>query len=199
MRLADDEITIKLDHETIYLRPSLRAAFRLERRHEGFDKIIRGIISGDFAVMADVIRESANPRSAFADFLDCIDAVPLRLAIERISEPLIAHVMALAGVDSGTASEPKPDAERIPFAEYHARLFRLATGWLGWTPADAWEATPAEITEAYKGRRELLSAMFGSGKSDEITITKSDASTRRHLNALGDLTVTSMSQVPSCQ
>jgi len=187
MRLADDEITIKLDHETIYLRPSLRAAFRLERRHGGFDKIIRGIADGNFSIMADVIREGADPRSSFAAFLDCIDELPLRLAIERISEPLIAYVMTLTGVDSGETSEPKPDAERIPFAEYHTRLFRLATGWLGWTPADAWEATPAEITEAYQGRLDLLSAMFGSGKSEETTITKPDAETRRRLNAIGDL------------
>jgi hypothetical protein len=188
MRLADDEITIKLDHETIYLRPSLRAAFRLERRHGGFGKIAKGITDGNFSIMADVIRESAEPRSAFADFLDDIDALPMRLAIERIAEPLIAHVMALAGVDGDTTREPKPDVERIPFAEYHTKLFRLATGWLGWTPTDAWEATPAEITEAYKGRRELLSAMFGGGSSDKDPITTPDEETRRRLNAIGDLT-----------
>lgn len=197
MRLAQDEITITLDHETIYLRPSLRAAFRLERRHDGFDKIIKGIASGNFSIMADVIRESSDPRSAFANFLDCVNALPMLIAIERISEPLIAHVMALAGADSDNASDSSPDAERIPFAEYHTKLFRLATGWLGWSPADAWEATPAEITEAYKGRMEMLGAVFGGGKKD--LITQSDRTARRRLNALGDLTVTSMSQVPSCQ
>jgi hypothetical protein len=199
MRLAQDDITINLDHETIYLRPSLRAAFRLERRHGGFDKIIKGIVSGNLSIMADVIRESADPRSALPDFLDCIDALPLRIAMERISEPLIAHVMVLAGVDNDTASEPRPDAERIPFADYHTKLFRLATGWLGWTPADAREATPAEITEAYKGRRELLTAMFGGGKGEDNTVSKPDEQTRRRLNAIGDLSVTSMSEVPSCQ
>ena len=188
MRLASDEITIKLDHETIYLRPSLRAAFRLERRYDGFDKIIKGIADGNFSTMADVIRESAEPRSAFADFLDDIDALPMRLAIERIAEPLVAHVKALAGVDGDAATEPKSDGERIPFAEYHTKLFRLATGWLGWTPTDAWEATPAEITEAYKGRREFLSAIFGGGTGEENSITKPDEETRRRLNAIGDLT-----------
>lgn len=187
MQLAADEITIDLGHAAIRLRASLRAAFRLERRHDGFDKIVKGIADGNFSIMADVIRESADPQSAFAGFLDCIDTLPLRIAVERISEPLFAHVMALAGADGNSASEPKPDAERIPFAEYHTRLFRLATGWLGWTPADAWEATAAEITEAYKGRRELLSAMFGSGKSDETIISKPDADDRRRLNAIGDL------------
>jgi len=197
MRLAQGEITITLDHETIHLRPSLRAAFRLERRHDGFDKIIKGIADGNFSIMADVIRESSDPRSALASFLDCIDTLPMQMAIERISEPLIAHVMALAGADDAIDSAPTPDAERVPFAEYHTKLFRLATGWLGWSPADAWEATPAEITEAYRGRMELLGAMFGSGKKDPIT--KPDKAARQRLNALGDLTVTDMSQVPSCQ
>lgn len=196
MRLAQDEITIDLGHEVIRLRASLRAAFRLESRHHGFEKLIKGIADGNFSIMADVIRESADPRSAFAEFLDGIDALPMGLAIERISEPLIAHVMALAGVDSDAATEPRQEAERIPFTEYHTKLFRLATGWLGWTPADAWEATPAEITEAYKGRRELLSAMFGSGNADGSTITKPDERTRDRLNAIGDLTVTTMAAVP---
>jgi hypothetical protein len=192
MRLAADEITIDFGHEAIRLRASLRAAFRLERRHDGFDKIVKGIADGNFSIMADVIRESADPRSAFADFLDCIDKMPLRMTIERIDGPLFTHVMALAGADNDTTGEPKSDAERIPFAEYHTRLFRLATGWLGWTPADAWEATAAEITEAYKGRRELLTAMFGSGKGDETTISKPDADQRRRLNAIGDLSNMSM-------
>lgn len=199
MRLAQDEITIDLGHEVIRLRASLRAAFRLERRHGGFDKIVKGIAGGNFSIMADVIRESSDPRSSFAEFLDDIDAMPMGLAIERISEPLITHVMALAGVDSGATREPTPEAERIPFAEYHTKLFRIATGWLGWTPADAWEATPAEIAEAYTGRRELLSAMFGSGKGADNTITKADKQTRSRLNAIGDLSVTTMAEVPSCQ
>lgn len=194
MRLAQDEITIDLGHEVIRLRASLRAAFRLERRHNGFEAIIKGIASGNFSIMADVIRESADPRSTFADFLDGINALPMGLALTRISEPLIAHVMVLAGADSEATTEPSPDSERIPFAEYHTKLFRLATGWLGWTPADAWEATPAEITEAYKGRREMLSAMFGGGKSDDNTITKPDEQTRSRLNAIGDLSNLDASQ-----
>ena len=53
------------------------------------------------------------------------------------------------------------------------------------SPSEAWAATPAEITEAYKGRRELLGAMFGGGKA---TDDPDDAESRRELNAIGDLT-----------
>ena len=81
-----------------------------------------------------------------------------------------------------------------PHGDAHAHL----PGWLGWAPEQAWNATPAEITEAYKGRRELLSAMFGSGSSNDNTITKPDEQTRSRLNAIGDLSVTTMAEVP-CQ
>lgn len=182
MRLADDEITIDLGHEVIRLRASLRAAFRLERRHGGFDKIIHAIADGNLTVMADVVCESSN--TTLRGFLECVGKLPLRTAIERISVPLNAHVMALAGVD-GESSNAQPDAERIPFSEYFPRLFRLATGWCGMSPSDTWEATPAEITEAYKGRLELLGACFGGGKAADDT---HDAESRRELNAIGDLT-----------
>ena len=183
MRLAD-ETTIEIGHEVIRLRASLRAAFRLDRRY-GFDSIVRSIIDGNLSVIADVIRECADSHTALPNYLDDLETTPLHIGIDRIRGPLIAHVMALAGVDDET-SEAAPGAERIPFAEYHTKLFRLATGWLGWSPTDAWEATPAEITEAYKGRMDMLSAVFGGGKKDPIT--KPDEQTRRKLNAIGDLT-----------
>lgn len=180
MRLAD-EITIEFEHEVIRLRASLRAAFRLERQYGGFDKIIHAIADGNLSVCADVVCESSN--TTLHGFLDCVATLPLRTAIERMTEPLSAHVLALAGVD-GEANDAQPGAERVPFAEYFPKLFRLATGWCGMSPSQAWEATPAEITEAYKGRLELLGAMFGGGKA---TDEPNDAESRRELNAIGDL------------
>ena len=151
----------------------------MERQHGGFDKIIHAIAGGNLGVMADVVRESGN-----ADLLNCIGKLPLRDAIAQLVDPLSAHVLALAGVDADS-STAKSGAERIPFSEYFPMLFRLATGWCGMSPSEAWAATPAEITEAYKGRRELLSAMFGGGKS---TDEPDDEESRRELNAIGDLT-----------
>jgi hypothetical protein len=177
VRLADEN-TIEFGHEVIRLRASLRAAFRLERRHGGFDKIIQAITDGHLGVMADVVRESSG-----TDLLDCIGSLPLRDAIARLAEPLSLHILALAGAD-GEASNATPGAERVPFSEYFPMLFRLATGWCGMSPSEAWAATPAEITEAYKGRRELLNAMFGGGKATDET---NDAESRRELNAIGDL------------
>jgi hypothetical protein len=49
---------------------------------------------------------------------------------------------------------------------YISWLFEIATGWLGWSPAEAYAATIAEIRLAHRGRISLLKAIFG-GKSDE--------------------------------
>jgi hypothetical protein len=181
MQLAH-ETTIEFGHEVIRLRASLRAAVLLDRRY-GFDSLIRSIIDGNLTAMADVIRECAVSPTALPNFLDDLETMPLHLGIDRIRDPLIAHVMALAGAD-GEPSEP--GAERIPFSEYFPTLFRLATGWLGWSPAVAWAATPAEITEAFKGKREFLAATLGTGKQPEDEPNNEES--RHSLNAIGDLT-----------
>jgi hypothetical protein len=183
MQLAD-EITIQFGHEVIRLRASLRAAFRLDRSY-GFDSLTKGIIDGNLTMMADVIRECAVSPTALPNFLDDLEALPLHLSIDRLRDPLIAHVMALAGVD-GESDKAEPGAERIPFPEYFLKLFRLATGWLDWSPAVAWEATPAEIIEAFNGKREFLAATLGTGKQPEDAPNTEES--RHSLNAIGDLT-----------
>lgn len=163
MRLADDEITIRLEGETtIHLRPTLRAAFRLERRYGGFDKLFLSIVDGNLSCMADVIRESASAPSTLPTFLTELADLPVITGLEILTLPLLSHVAKLAGTDDNeTDAEP---GERITFAEYHTRLFRIATGWVGWTPETAWNATAAEITEAFKGRTEMLKAIFAPAK-----------------------------------
>ncbi len=48
-----------------------------------------------------------------------------------------------------------------------ATLFDVATGWLRWTPAQAWESTPTEISRAYAALIEQLKAIHGSGDEDK--------------------------------
>jgi hypothetical protein len=160
MRLADEEITIRLADEVIHLRPTLRAAFRLERRYGGFDKLLRAVADGNLSAMADVIRESADGSSSLPDILERLGTMPLRLGVDALINPIIAHIFALAGVAPDATAESS-DGPRMAFAEFHERLFGIATGWLGWTPDSAWKATPAEILAAHKGRFDMLKAIFG--------------------------------------
>lgn len=163
MHLADEEITIAFDDERIHLRPSLRAAARLERRHEGFPAIMKAVGEGSVTMIADLIEECATvPTKAPA--LLVVPGMAWRLA--PLIPALQVLVLNLMGVDlDAEEAEESADADpRVTYAEVHARLYRLATGWLGWTPADAWNASPAEIKHAYEGRLELLRAVFGSGE-----------------------------------
>lgn len=185
--LLADEITLQVGHETIRLRASLRASVRLHRRFQGFDKIVSAIADGNISVMAAVIAESATERTDLADLLDSGGALSVRIVVDHLVGPLIAHVGALAGFDADATDNQKQTGKLITFEEYHTRLFGLATGWLGWSPNAAWNATPAEITEAYKGRVAMLAAVFGGAKAEDDRDPESAEDTRRRLNAIGDL------------
>lgn len=188
----NDEFAIDLGNETVRLRPTLRAAFRLEQKYGGFQNLFNAVASGTLTAFSDVIKESCGQSSALTDYLDSADGAPLAVNLELLIPQVIAFLLALAGADGVKAAAV---GEPIPFVEYHTKLYRIATGWLGWSPDVAWNATPAEILEAQKGWIEKHQLIHG-GKSDVAT-AKPGAETRRRLNALGDLTVKTMDQVPS--
>lgn len=168
MGLANNEIVLRIDGEEIVLRPSLRAAFRLERRYAGFDKLVALVADGSLGTILDVIETTAETPTFVRHDLDRFLTAGL-VQIEALKLPIIALIVALAGIDpeDDETSEPKAKAkDRVSFADHHEKLFRIGTGWLGWTPADTWNATPGEITAAFEGRIELLTQIFG-GKSDQ--------------------------------
>lgn len=175
--LASDEISIRFDNETVRLRPTLRAAMRLERQFHGFDAIIRGVLEQNVGVMAAIVAETADADdSDLICFLEAHTGASLHVRVCALVAPLLSLVLSLAGVDEDRFEEDGARAaERIAFAEYHAQLYRIATGWLGWNPETAWEATPNEIVEAYHGRLDMLSAIFGSGDGQKQPATSEAA------------------------
>ena len=112
-----------------------------------------------------MIETSSNNR----DFLKSIADMPLIEFMPTLLDAIPSHILALAGVDPENNPEPQ-DGEKIPYPEYHAKLYRIGTGWLGWSPETTWDATAAEITEAYSGQLEKLRAIHG-GKDDETRPT----------------------------
>jgi hypothetical protein len=161
MRLADD-IKLKIGHRTVNLRPSLRAATCLERTYGGFDKLLSAIGEGNLGVMAEVIALSSDG----TDVLKAIYDFPLFEIMPALLDKLPAHVIALSGADQKSAGQDD-GGQRSTFAEYHAKLYRIATGWLGLSPDQAWRATPSEILEAYNGHLEMLRAIHGGAESEQ--------------------------------
>ena len=198
MRLADDYIAISLLSETIQLRPTLRAAFLLCNAYGDFHNLVERIAECNLTACTDLIKHGgggSEATNAFAAFVGRENII----GVMDIRNELLEFVLILSGAKDrepeGKASTAKP----IPFEEYHTRLFRIATGWLGWTPDQAWNATPAEILEAHKGRLEMLAAIFGSKKADDsISREEVTPELRARLNALGDTSILTMSQVPPC-
>ncbi|MBP5971072.1 hypothetical protein [Pseudomonas iridis] len=47
-------------------------------------------------------------------------------------------------------------------------LFQIATGWLGWSPREAWRTPVVEIVMAWESKRQFLSDTnpFGGGGGD---------------------------------
>lgn len=146
--------------KAVFLRPSLRAATQLESRYGGFQTILDACADCRLSVIADVIETSSD----CPDFLATLIGTPLIEVLPKVIEELPAHILALAGVDPD--KEGQGGGESIPFADYYARLFRIGTGWLGWSPDVTWNATPKEIAEAYSGHLEMLRAIHG-GSDDQ--------------------------------
>lgn len=174
MPLATDIVIEAGPLQPVELRASLRAAIRLERRH-GFQKLSRGIAEGSYSILADIVRECARTRD---DANAILSIRPIGKLIEQLTAPCYALVLALAGIDEASKPVSRGNSKSVSFSEYYESLFRIAAGNLGWTPDDAYAATPAEIIEAAKGRSELLAAIFGGGA--EKPAEETDPATINH-------------------
>lgn len=188
MRLAPDDIVIALPPSAITLVPTLRAAYRLERRY-GFEKLLRLVADGNLAALTDVIREGAG-ESVVTRYLADLDVLPLHIGVDGLIGPAIEFIVALTGGDETQPGRPSA-GKRIPLREHYTNLFRIGTGWLGWSVDDTWSATPAEIIEAFRGHQERLVAIHG-GKKDDAPPDETPEQLRASLNAIGDLTVQEM-------
>lgn len=177
MRLAD-EVIISFGTGRLELRPSLRAAIRLERRHGGLNALIAGIIAGKLTVVADVIAETmamtiqADRQAAPValqhfgadDVLPILTASPLSVSVTPIIPAVLAIVDGFVATGEAKGESTTTKASPIGWGEHFARLYRIGTGHLGWTPETTLAATPVEIIEAFRGRQELLAAIFGGGE-----------------------------------
>jgi hypothetical protein len=172
MQLAADPIVVEIAGEAYELRPTLRAALRLTRKHGDYLAIYNALLADHVTVSNDVIREGSGYAEAAANYLTGIEVEGVRVMHMRLKLPLLRFVLQLAGGDDADDNHTS-DADAgdpMPLADYHAALFRIGTGWLGWSPAETWNATPAEILAAQKGRSDLVSgilrSVFGDGPAE---------------------------------
>lgn len=164
----NDEIVLALgSHAAVRCRASLRAASHLVRL-DGFADLPRRITEFDFGTVRDVITVTATDRQEASAFLDQIGRIPLQTVADAVTVPMLALVAGFvpASDDDAKPADQKAQARPMPWPKVYRELFRTATGWLGWTPEAAWNATPTEINEAVAGLYDKLKAIHGAPEKD---------------------------------
>jgi hypothetical protein len=81
---------------------------------------------------------------------------------DRLSE----FILALLNVKPENTTLENKSATETDFITVLENLFEIGTGWLSWTPEQTWNASPAEIVAAHKGRLALLKGIFGSKEKE---------------------------------
>lgn len=179
MTLAARSIDIELWGGVIRLKPTLRAAIRLEREH-GFDRLFRLLSQGSVTATTAILVEH----------VEHVPPIFVPDAI-RLAPQLADHLAQMLDVGPQPKSAAKPSGKPITLADHFTRLYQLGTGVLGWTPADTWASSPHEILAAHEGRIELIDqilvAVFGTKKDGDTPSEpnfRADPDRRAKLKAL---------------
>ncbi|OCJ05252.1 hypothetical protein A6U87_14685 [Rhizobium sp. AC44/96] len=147
------------------IRPSLSCAIALHSGYRG------GIGTGLQALARDISEGALSGSLAIVSQFDQrpdLAEILLRDGFAKHQTALSLFVLALMGIDSSeppkSEGKTKGDAKTQSIEEFLSGLYRIGTGWLGWTPDVTLDATIAEIMEAHAGRIEMLKAVYGSGE-----------------------------------
>lgn len=169
MRPAYDEITLALGSWSVRLRPSLRAASHFARE-DGFAYLPQRIAEFHLGTIRDLITVTATDRQEAIAFLDQIGRTPLKIVADAIAAPMLGLVAGFVPASDDDAKPTDPNITPMPWPKVYREFYRKATGWLGWTPEAAWNATLTEILDAFAGHFEKLKAIYGTSdkNADEM-------------------------------
>ncbi|MGV2137390.1 hypothetical protein ACQZ45_05355 [Agrobacterium sp. 16-2014-1-2a] len=167
-RASFEQVEISHGGIAVTLRPSLRAATILEERF-GLPALHAALEDLNYTVICEIIRaseiSSGTPNAAA--FLTAVQRRPLLPFFLAVRAPLFELVSMLTPAPEKRVQPLHTTGKQVTWAEVFAALYDRATGWLGWTPEQAWNATPTEIDRAYRAHLEKLKAIHGGGSDDE--------------------------------
>ncbi|MDX0605414.1 hypothetical protein GOD78_30275 [Sinorhizobium medicae] len=182
-RPAYEEVTIAHGGNTVTLRPSLWAAATLEARH-GFPALFRALDDFNLTIISEIILLSASvDRQDTAAFLLCVRERPLFPFFLAVRQPL-AELLSMLTPAPDPKAKPAT-GKPVSLRDFYQGLYAQATGWLGWTPEVAWNATPTEIDRAYAAHVAKLKAIHGS--ADDQPGEQADDYTPERLKEIDEL------------
>ncbi|MBB5723208.1 hypothetical protein FHS72_002845 [Loktanella ponticola] len=162
------DVSLAYGGNAVSLRPSLRAATNLERLHNGFSGLLQRVQAFDLSTIRAIILCAATDKQEAKAFLAGMENAPLATIREVTTAPAFVLITALMTPVSNTQGEAAkaPSGSPVAWHDLFADLYKIATGWLGWTPAQAWDATLTEITGAFDGLLAKLKAIHGAADDD---------------------------------
>jgi hypothetical protein len=168
--LAINDTVLEHDGATVRLRPSLRAATLLQNKN-GFGSIAHHIVAGKLSMVLAVAEATADDPEAARRLINQRVEENGAIALNDWIEPLCYLVADCFGIDphaEHAVERDQPDpGEALDFGKALTDLYEIGTGWLGWSPADTWRATPAEIMAARDGLMAKLKAIHGSADEED--------------------------------
>lgn len=170
-RPAYEQVTIAHGENTVSLRPTLRAACTLEA-HYGFPALYKALDELNYTVISEIILAASTTRQDAASFLSSLPGRTLYSFFHAVQQPIAELLIMFVPAPDQKAKRTTGNAKPLSWQEVYAALYERATGWLHWTPEQAWNATPTEIDRAYWAHIEQLKAVHGNGDDKAKPETK---------------------------
>lgn len=160
--IIGETVTVQIGGRGFALRPTLRAAIGVLEAGPGYDVALQRLRDGEFGFTLAVFAHGLDDLAAPPTEADCWEA----FVSGYLADDLARFVLILA--NGGEPLKPIDAAETrtgggeaLSHADYLARLFKLGTGWLGWTADQTLDTPMPAIVSAYVGRQDMLRALFG--------------------------------------
>lgn len=176
-------ITVTYAGNSVDLVPSLRAATYLEQRQGGFAALLQRLQQFDTGTIKEIILAAATDRAAALKLLVAFQTAPLREIANAVTAPAFVLITALMTPAKQGEAAKAPTGKPVAWSDLYADLYQIATGWLGWSPADAWSATLIEITSAFDGHIAKMKAMHGVADADDTNHGPSDEQRQANIDA----------------
>jgi hypothetical protein len=187
LRLAHDPIELSHGDLTVRLRPSLRAGYLLSRKYS-IGRIHDALRDSSVTILTDIILAGTDDSATARNLIGRKIADDGVLSLTAFSQSIVNFLAHSLGLN--TADEEESETEKaatsgktVDFADALAGLYETGTGWLGWTPADTWAATPAEIIAARNGLFDKLKAIHGSADDEDSAPTPAPIPTEEQVRA----------------
>ena len=176
------DVTVTHGDITVRLAPSFRAAVILEQRQGGYVALLSDLGTFKLHTVHAVIRAAAIDADAANRLIGALGALPL-VTVQKITlDALVTLISRLMNVGADDAQTDRNSTSKpIAWSDYHRDLFKLATGWLRWTPEQTYAATIPEIALALEGHIDLLKAT--NGAADEDVTGATDAQRQANIEA----------------